>query len=62
MIFTSLEVREALDVGSSGLGEDPPPGYTEGMLRLPPAGAIAYQLVKAVVSGYLDGAIGSSRM
>ena len=56
------EVREALTVGTSGLGEDPPPGYEEGLLRVPPATAIANQLIQAVVSGYLDGVVGGSRI
>ncbi len=47
------EVREALKVGTSGLGEGPPPEYKEGSLRLPPPTAIANQLITAVVNGFL---------
>ncbi len=49
------EVRQALTVGSSGLGEEPPEGYKEGGLRLPPRTAIANQLLTAVVGGFLSG-------
>lgn len=42
--FTAEEVREALRVGTSGLGEDAGPEYKEGGLRLPPKTAIANQL------------------
>lgn len=45
------EVREALRIGTSGLGEAPGPEYVEGGLRLPPKTAIAHQLLQAVVSG-----------
>ncbi|RMZ90065.1 hypothetical protein DV736_g2707, partial [Chaetothyriales sp. CBS 134916] len=54
--FTLEEIQEALRVGVSGLGEDPPDGYKEGNLRLPPRTAIANQLISAVVSGgFLEG-------
>jgi NAD+ diphosphatase len=53
--FTAEEVREALRVGTSGLGEDAPPGYKEGGLRLPPKTAIANQLMTAVVNGFASG-------
>ncbi|KAB8360898.1 hypothetical protein FH972_024631 [Carpinus fangiana] len=43
--FTFDEVREALQNGVSGLGEDAPAGYKEGNLRLPPPTAIAHQLI-----------------
>jgi NAD+ diphosphatase len=49
--FTAEEVREALRVGTSGLGEDAGPEYKEGGLRLPPATAIAHQLLSGVVNG-----------
>lgn len=49
------EIREALKVGTSGLGEDPPQGYKEGNLRLPPPTAIANQLLTAVADGFLAG-------
>jgi len=45
------EMREALQVGVSGLGEEAPKGYKEGGLRLPPRTAIANQLLEAVVNG-----------
>jgi NAD+ diphosphatase len=47
------EIREALEHGTSGLGEGPGKGYKEGSLRLPPKTAIANQLLQAVVSGFL---------
>lgn len=47
------EVREALRVGTSGLGEEPGEGYREGALRLPPRTAIANQLLRAVVDGFI---------
>lgn len=53
------ELREALEFGVSGLGEDPAPGYKEGNLRLPPHTAIANQLLTAVAEGFLDTGLGS---
>lgn len=53
--FTADEVREALRVGTSGLGEDAGEGYKEGGLRLPPNTAIANQLMTAVVNGFASG-------
>ncbi|KAI9654829.1 MAG: NADH pyrophosphatase [Bathelium mastoideum] len=48
------EAREALRVGTSGLGDPAPEGYREGDLRLPPSTAIAHQLINAVVNkGFL---------
>ena len=49
------EVREALRVGTSGIGEGPGKDYKEGGLRLPPKTAIANQLLTAVVNGFLAG-------
>lgn len=50
------EVREAMRVGTSGLGEPAGPEYKEGGLRLPPKTAIAFQLLKAVAEdGFLGG-------
>jgi NAD+ diphosphatase len=37
------------------LGEDAPPEYKEGGLRLPPQTAIANQLMTAVVNGFASG-------
>lgn len=54
--FTAEEVREALKVGTSGLGEDAGPEYKEGGLRIPPKTAIANQLMTAVVNGFASGA------
>lgn len=54
--FTADEVREALRVGTSGLGEDAGPDYKEGGLRIPPKTAIAHQLMSAVVNGFASGA------
>lgn len=47
------EIAEALKVGTSGLGEEPPEGYKEGGLRLPPPTAIANQLLRAIADGFL---------
>ena len=41
--FTFEEVREALRVGTSGLGEPAGPEYKEGNLRLPPPTAVSCQ-------------------
>lgn len=49
------EIRQALKVGTSGLGEAPGEGYKEGGLRLPPQTAIANQLLRAVTGGFLNG-------
>ena len=56
------EVKEALKVGTSGLGEEPEPGYKEGGLRLPPRTAIANQLLSAVTGGFLEGTVTASRI
>ncbi|KAF1848059.1 uncharacterized protein K460DRAFT_67528 [Cucurbitaria berberidis CBS 394.84] len=53
--FTAEEVREALRVGTSGLGDDAGPEYKEGGLRLPPQTAIANQLMTAFVNGFASG-------
>ncbi|KAH7135183.1 NUDIX hydrolase domain-like protein [Dendryphion nanum] len=53
--FTLDELREALRVGTSGLGEDAGKEYKEGGLRLPPKTAIANQLMSAVVNGFVTG-------
>jgi NAD+ diphosphatase len=56
--FTAEEVRTALRVGTSGLGEAAGPEYKEGGLRLPPATAIAHQLLSGVVNGgFLAGVV-----
>ncbi|KAI4147494.1 MAG: hypothetical protein L6R39_003092 [Caloplaca ligustica] len=47
------EVREALRVGTSNLGESAQEGYREGNLRLPGRTAIANQLLAAVVNGFV---------
>ncbi|KAI4289492.1 MAG: hypothetical protein L6R35_001244 [Caloplaca aegaea] len=47
------EVREALRVGTSALGESAREGYKEGNLRLPAGTAIANQLLAAVVAGFV---------
>ncbi len=49
--FTVAEVREALGVGTSAIGEEPGPEYREGGLRLPQATAIANRLLTAAVEG-----------
>ncbi|KAJ4411601.1 NADH pyrophosphatase [Didymella pomorum] len=53
--FEADEVREALRVGTSGLGEEPGPDWKEGGLRLPPKTAIAHQLISAMVNGFASG-------
>lgn len=53
--FGAAEVREALRVGTSGLGEEAGGEYVEGGLRLPPRTAIANQLMTAVVEGFASG-------
>ena len=53
--FDFAEVREALRVGTSGLGEDAGAEYKEGGLRLPPPTAIANQLMTSVVNGFVGG-------
>ena len=54
--FELDEIKEALEFGVSGLGEDAPKGYKEGNLRLPPRTAIANQLITSVVQGgFLEG-------
>ncbi|KAF2841344.1 hypothetical protein M501DRAFT_928909 [Patellaria atrata CBS 101060] len=47
------ELRQALRVGTSGLGEEAGQEYREGDLRLPPKTAIANQLLTAVVNGFV---------
>ncbi|KAL8965312.1 MAG: hypothetical protein Q9183_003919 [Haloplaca sp. 2 TL-2023] len=51
------EVREALRVGTSALGESAQEGYKEGNLRLPAGTAIANQLLTAVVGGFVGEAL-----
>lgn len=53
--FDFDEIREALRVGTSGLGEDAGSEYKEGGLRLPPNTAIANQLMTAVANGFASG-------
>lgn len=50
--FEFGEVREALRVGTSGLGEEAGSEYKEGGLRLPPSTAIANQLMTSVCEGF----------
>ncbi|KAL8659841.1 MAG: hypothetical protein Q9226_000206 [Calogaya cf. arnoldii] len=47
------EIREALRVGTSALGESAQEGYKEGNLRLPASTAIANQLLTAVANGFV---------
>jgi NAD+ diphosphatase len=51
--YDFAEVREALRVGTSGLSDPAGPDYKEGALRLPPATAIANQLITSVVNGFV---------
>lgn len=51
--FDFAEVRDALRVGTSGLGDPAGPEYKEGGLRLPPSTAIANQLITSVVNGFV---------
>ncbi|EFE39372.1 hypothetical protein TRV_05965 [Trichophyton verrucosum HKI 0517] len=53
--FDISEVQEALKSGVSSLGAPPPPGYTEGGLRLAPSTAIAYFLIEAAANAELLG-------
>ncbi|KAF2095795.1 hypothetical protein NA57DRAFT_67521 [Rhizodiscina lignyota] len=55
--FSLDEVREALRVGTSGLGERPGPEWREGGLRLPPRTAIANQLLTSVVNGFVSAGV-----
>lgn len=48
------EIKTALRIGTSGLGDPPGPEYIEGGLRLPPKTAVANQLLQAVVGGFLE--------
>ncbi|KAF2754054.1 hypothetical protein EJ05DRAFT_480049 [Pseudovirgaria hyperparasitica] len=52
--YTMDVLREALQNGTSGLGEDAPPGYKKGNLRLPPPTAIANRLMTAVADGFVS--------
>ena len=49
------EAAEALEVGTSGLGEEPGDGYKPGGLRLPPKTAIANRLLAAIVETFKGG-------
>jgi NAD+ diphosphatase len=49
------ELREALKLATSGLGQPPPEGYKDGAMRLPPRTAIANRLLTAVAEGYATG-------
>lgn len=53
--FAFDEVRQALRIGTSGLGDPAGPEYKEGGLRLPPPTAIANQLMTAVCNGFVGG-------
>ncbi|KFA65986.1 hypothetical protein S40285_07182 [Stachybotrys chlorohalonatus IBT 40285] len=53
--FSIQEVRKALATGTTGLDAPPPADYKEGDLRLPPAQAIANQLITAAAAGYVSG-------
>lgn len=55
--FDFAEVREALRIGTSSLGEDAGPDYKEGGLRLPPSTAIANQLMTSVVTGFVSAGV-----
>lgn len=48
--FEIEEVQEALNVGTSNLDQAAGPEYKEGALRLPPATAIANQLIQAAIN------------
>lgn len=51
--FSMDEVRTALRLTTGSLEDKAPEGYKEGSLRLPPAQAIANQLITAVAEGFL---------
>ncbi|RPB08433.1 hypothetical protein P167DRAFT_539244 [Morchella conica CCBAS932] len=50
--FPIEKVKAALEAPQNGLHDAPPEGYKEGDLRLPPATAIAHQLMLAVANGF----------
>ena len=50
--FDLEEVRNALKVGTSGLGEEAGSEYKEGALRVPPSTAIANRLMTAACEGF----------
>ena len=51
--YDFAEVREALEIGVSGIDMGAGPKYKEGGLRLPPSTAIANQLITSVVNGFV---------
>ncbi|RMY50982.1 hypothetical protein D0865_06590 [Hortaea werneckii] len=54
--YSFEEVREALKVGTSGIGEEAGKDWKEGGLRLPPHTAIANQIITSVVcNGFVSG-------
>ncbi|KAI7150882.1 hypothetical protein KC324_g15405, partial [Hortaea werneckii] len=54
--YSFEEVREALRVGTSGIGEEAGKDWKEGGLRLPPHTAIANQIITSVVcNGFVSG-------
>lgn len=52
--FSMDEIREALEIGTSPLGDEPGPHY-KGGIRLPPPTAIANQLIASLAGGFLGG-------
>lgn len=52
--YTHDEIREALRTGVSGIDEPVSPDYKEGNLRLPPATAIANQLIASIADGFVS--------
>jgi NAD+ diphosphatase len=52
--FTLPEVEEALKLRAIPMGEPAPPDFAEGKLRVPPTTAVAHQLLRAIVGGYVQ--------
>jgi NAD+ diphosphatase len=50
--FPVEEVQDALQRAVGGIHDEAPQGHKEGALRVPPATAIAHQLMLAVVNGF----------
>lgn len=52
--FDLAEVEEALNLRAIPMGEPAPPHFAEGKLRVPPPTAVAHQLLRAIVNGYVQ--------
>jgi NAD+ diphosphatase len=47
------EVEDALEHRAIPMGEPAPLHFAEGKLRVPPPTAVAHQLLRAIVGGYM---------